>query len=193
MRMKVIYKYQHFIWEKVKEKNFMDNRIVELETERLKLRQWRESDFEYFVNYYSDEETARYVGGRKTQEEAWRLLAAYIGHWQLKGYGYMAVEEKYSKRFVGCVGLWKSEPWPELEMGYWLLKDMQGKGYATEATKKVKEFAFKTVRAKTLVSYIAPENKLSRKLAERLGAIHEKTIELLNYGPHCVYRYSKTD
>lgn len=163
--------------------------MVELETDRLKLRQWRESDFNHFAKYFDDDENVKYVGGKKTREEAWRLMATYIGHWQLKGYGYMAVEDKSSKKFVGCTGLWKSEPWPELELGYWFLKEMQGKGYASEAAIKVKEFAFETVKAKTLVSYIDPENIPSRRLAERLGAIYENTIELLNFGPHCVYRY----
>ena len=83
---------------------------MELETNRLKLRLWRESDFKIFADYFTDEESAKYVGGRKTAEEVWRLMAAYIGHYQLKGYSYMAVEEKFSKALVGSVGLWKSQP-----------------------------------------------------------------------------------
>jgi len=125
----------------------------------------------------------------KTPEEAWRLMAAYIGHWQLQGYGYMAIEEKSSGKFVGCVGLWNSDPWPEMEMGYWLITEMQGKGYATEAAQKIMEFAFHTIQAPSLVSYISPQNMASRRLAERLGAVHEETIELLEFGPHHVYRY----
>ena len=101
----------------------------------------------------------------------------------------MAVEEKEGGKFLGCAGLWKSPPWPELELGYWLLKEVQGKGYATEAAVRVKEFAFQQIKAKTLVSFIHPANEPSKKLAQRLGGIYEKTIELLDFGPHCVYRY----
>jgi RimJ/RimL family protein N-acetyltransferase len=45
-----------------------------------------------------------------------------IGHWKLKGFGYWAVDEKATNDFVGSVGLWQSPGWPELELGYWLLK-----------------------------------------------------------------------
>ena len=75
-------------------------------------------------------------------------------------------------------------------MGYWLLKEMPGKGYATEAASAVRNYAFNTVKTKTLVSYIDQENERSKRLAERLGAAHEGDIQLLDFGPHCVYRYA---
>ena len=162
---------------------------MELETDRLVLRQWRAVDFEYFVTYFSDEGLSKYIGGIKNREEAWRLLATYIGHWQLKGFGYMAVEEKETNKFLGCTGLWNSEPWPELELGYWFRKEAQGKGYASEAALCVKKFAFHELKVDTLVSYIHPENEASKKLAVRIGGDYDKTIELLGFGPHCVYRY----
>jgi len=165
--------------------------MIDLQTERLKFRQWRETDFESFADYFADEENAKYVGGQKSREEAWRLMATYIGHYHLNGYGYMAVEEKSSKRLVGCVGLWKSAPWPELELGYWLLEEMQGKGYATEAAEKVRNYAFEILQVKTFVSYIDPQNNPSKRLAIRLGAIYKTDIELLDFGLHYVYRYAR--
>ena len=149
------------------------------------------TDFEPFADYFSDAEKAKYVGGKKTKEEAWRLMATYIGHYNLKGFGYMAIEGKYTERLAGCVGLWKSEPWPELELGYWLLREMQGKGYAFEAASQVKNYAFETLNIETFVSYIAPKNEPSQRLALRLGAVYEKDINLLEYGLHQVYRYSR--
>ncbi|MEO1258627.1 MAG: GNAT family N-acetyltransferase [Bacteroidota bacterium] len=165
--------------------------MSEFITDRLIIRQWTAADFQYFKNYFSNKKTARYVGGVKTPEEAWRLMAAYIGHFQLKGFGYLAVEEKTTKQFVGCVGLWDSEPWLELELGYWILEEMQGKGYATEAAYRMKDFAFNNLKVDTLVSYIDPGNMPSIKLAERLGGVFDEKIDLLDFGEHCVYRYSK--
>ncbi|MCG8435967.1 MAG: GNAT family N-acetyltransferase [Gammaproteobacteria bacterium] len=162
---------------------------MELETERLLLRQWRAEDFEIYAGYYADKTLAKYVGGKSSREQAWRRMASLIGHWALRGYGYWAVEEKHSGKFVGCVGLWFSDGWPELELGYWIMPDMQGKGYATEAGGKSRDYAYDIVGAKTLVSYIHPDNEPSKRVAERLGAHYEKTIDLLTYGPHCVYRY----
>lgn len=165
--------------------------MVELETQRLLLRPWQAKDFEAYAAYYADEEMARYVGGTCTREQAWRRMATLIGHWALCGYGYWAVEEKQTGRFVGSVGLWRSDGWPELELGYWLTRAMQGKGYATEAALEARRYAFDVLGVDTLVSYIHPENEPSKRLAERLGARYEATIELLNYGRHCVFRHPK--
>ena len=166
--------------------------MIELETDRLILRQWHEKDFEAYAAFFADEEMARYVGGKSDREQAWRRLATVIGHWTLRGYGYWAVEEKETWKFVGGVGLWFSDGWPELELGYYITRDMQGKGYATEAALKARDYAFEVVKADTLVSYIHPENEPSKRVAEKLGAKYEKTIELLNFGPHCVYRYPRS-
>ena len=163
--------------------------MINQETDRLLLRQWQESDFEQYAAYYGDDELARYVGGVSSRADAWRRMASLIGHWTLRGYGHWAVEEKETGRFVGGVGLWFPEGWPELELGYWLTRDMQGKGYATEAAIKSRTCAYEVVGAKTLVSYIHPDNEPSKRVAERLGAQFEKIIELLDHGLHCVYRY----
>ncbi len=165
------------------------NSTLTLETERLLLRQFADSDDIYFVDFFSDARMAKYVGGVQTPEEAWRLMASYIGHWQLKGFGYFAVQEKETSDFVGCSGLWKSPSWPELELGYWFMNNKQKKGYATESALRVKQYAFKDLHVPTLVSYIDPENLNSKRVSERIGGVYDKTIDLLNFGPHEVFRY----
>ena len=160
-----------------------------VETRRLILRQWNEHDLGDFARHYADEEDARFVGGQKNLEEAWRHLALQIGHWKLKGFGYWAVEEKDTNAFVGCVGLWQSPGWPELELGYWLLKEHQGKGYAHEACLRCVEYAREVLDAASLVSYIDARNEASIRLAKRLGAVYEGTMELASYGPHGVFRH----
>ena len=94
--------------------------MTQLETPRLHLRRWTYDDFDQFSEFYADYENAKYVGGQKTLDEAWRHFALLIGHWELNGFGFWAVEEKDTGSFVGCVGLWQSAGWPELELGYWL-------------------------------------------------------------------------
>ena len=169
----------------------MATMMTALDTDRLLLRRPEAKDYKDFVRFFADQKQAQHVGGVKNSEQCWRLLATYIGHWSMKGYGYMAVEESSSGRFLGCVGLWDSEPWPELEMDYWLMQEAQGQGYAFEAANAVLHHAFSTLGLETLVSYIAADNQASIRLAERLGARYEKRIELLNFGPHGVYRYAK--
>ena len=163
--------------------------MIGLETERLIFRQWKNSDYPILANFYSVEENARYVGGIKTSEESWRLMATYIGHYELNGFSYLAIVEKDSENLIGTIGLWKSHPWPEPELGYWLLPDSQGKGYGVEAGLAVKKFALEELKLNSLVSYIAPSNHPSKKLALRLGAIFDSSIDLLNFGNHEIYRY----
>jgi len=76
-----------------------------------------------------------------------------------------------------------------LEVGYWLLKEAHGKGYAIEAVTRARDYAYQELGATTLVSYIDPRNEPSKRVAERMGAINERTIELIDCGPHCVYRH----
>lgn len=126
--------------------------MLGLETERLIFRQWKDSDYPIFSKFYSDGANARFVGGIKSSEESWRLMATYIGHHELNGFSYPAIEEKESRKLIGTVGLWKSIPWPEHELGYWLLPEFQGKGYGVEAGIAVKTYALTKLKFKSLVS-----------------------------------------
>ena len=95
-----------------------------------------------------------------------------------------------SGQLIGAVGLWDSEPWPELELGYWFLPEFQGQGYATEAAKAVRDYAWNELKVTRLVSTINHQNTASIRLAEKLGAVYEKDIELLEFGVHGVWRYT---
>ncbi|MDX1554575.1 MAG: GNAT family N-acetyltransferase [Xanthomonadales bacterium] len=164
---------------------------MQRETARLHLRQWSEKYFDRYAEIYADATLARYIGGQMDRPSAWRRMASEAGHWVLRGFGTWAVVEKATGRFVGSVGLWKPEGWPELEMGYWLAPEARGTGFATEAGAASLQFAFEDLGAETVVSYIDPTNEPSKRVAERLGGRYEETIELLKLGAHCVYRYSE--
>src|SRR5829696_3502582 len=74
----------------------------ELESARLRFRQWRESDFATYEQWCSRIEIMRYLGGKTFDRiQAWRHLAYQMGHWQMLGYGYYAVEEKETGTLVG--------------------------------------------------------------------------------------------
>ncbi|MCG8329643.1 MAG: GNAT family N-acetyltransferase [Chitinophagales bacterium] len=163
--------------------------MIGLETERLIFRQWKHSDYSLLAEFYQNEENARFVGGVKNAEEAWRLMSTYIGHYELNGYSYLAVDEKLSGNLIGTIGLWNSLPWPEPELGYWLLPRAQGKGYGLEAGLAVKKYALQTLNLSSLVSYIDSSNEPSKRLAIKLGGSYDAKIDLLDFGPHEVYRY----
>ena len=162
--------------------------IPELETERLKLRAWRESDLEPLSAFYADEVSCRFIGGMLPRDQVWRRLAAMIGHWVLRGYGFWALEEKATGAYVGWSGLWYPEGWPEPEIGWSLAASARGKGYATEAAKRARDYAYGELGWTTAISLIASENTGSRAVAERLGAKPDYEMEL--YGkPAIVFRH----
>ena len=162
--------------------------MIELETNRLVMRPWRPADLDGIAEIFGQEETAQYIGGLCSRDEAWRRMATVVGHWTLRGFGLWVLEEKSSGAFVGSSGLWYPEGWPEMEAGWWVLPAKQKQGYATEAARRARLYAYQVLGASTLVSYIHPNNKPSQRVAERLGAHFEKKIELRGV-PACVYRH----
>ena len=101
---------------------------VRLETERLILRKWRESDFETYEKMCADPEVMRYIGGKTfNRTEAWRHMAYLVGHWHLLGYGHWAVEEKATGQLIGRIGFLNPAGWPGFEIGWTLARDSGAK------------------------------------------------------------------
>lgn len=142
-----------------------------LETERLILRLFCESDLDAYAEMCSDAVVMQYIGNGKplTRAEAWRSMATMLGHWQLRGYGLWAVEEKASREMIGRIGCWQPEGWLDFEIGWMLRRAYWRKGYATEAASASIRYAFETLGRHQLISLIMPDNQPSIRVAERLG------------------------
>lgn len=155
----------------------MDQMPAELSTRRLMLRQFREDDLDAFAALQADPALARHVGDGSTTDraESWRLLAVFLGHWQLRGYGQYAVEEAATGALAGRVGLWRPEGWPGLEIGWMIARDRWGRGYATEGARAVVTAAFHSASIERLISLIRPANTASARVAVKLGATRERT------------------
>lgn len=155
-------------------------KAIELETDRLLLRMWREeTDFEPFANMCADGTVMRFLGGKPLDKlEAWRNMAFHIGHWQLRGYGHWAVEEKSTGQFVGRLGFLNPVGWPAFEIGWTLSSQAWGKGYATEGARRALDYAFNELDKPHVISLIHPDNKNSIRVAERLGETVEGKTEL---------------
>jgi RimJ/RimL family protein N-acetyltransferase len=152
----------------------------ELSTERLLLRMFRESDLDGYAAMFADPEVTRYIGEGRTlpRWEAWRSMAAMLGHWQLRGYGMWALERRSDGELVGRAGLWNPEGWPGIEAGWTLRREFWGHGYATEAARASLEFAFHELKLPRIISLIHPENHRSIRVAERLGERRDGQTEL---------------
>lgn len=152
-----------------------------IETERLILGMFREDDLDQYAEICGDADVVRYLGeGRPLARwEAWRQMAMIVGHWQLRGYGPWAVEERATGKLLGRIGFFNPEGWPGFELGWTLSKSAWGRGYATEGAKAALQFAFGKLNAVKVISLIQPANEPSIKVALRIGETLEGRTEVL--------------
>lgn len=145
--------------------------MVTLETERLVLRMFRESDFETYAEMVGDPEIMRYIGDGQplARPMAWRNLALQAGHWHLRGYGLWAATERATGALVGRIGFWNPEGWPGFELGWMLRRSFWGRGYATEGARAALRWAFDERGEAEVISLIQPDNRASVQVALRLG------------------------
>ncbi|WP_233245666.1 GNAT family N-acetyltransferase [Marinicauda salina] len=141
-----------------------------IETERLRLRAPEERDFEGMTALMSDPVAAEHIGGVQTPPQIWRSLCMLIGHWAVRGYGFFAVEERATGAWVGRVGPWFPHGWPQPEVGWSILREHWGKGYATEAAAASMDFAFDSLGWDEAIHLIAAENAGSQGVARKLGS-----------------------
>src|SRR2546423_12254755 len=161
----------------------MQMQEVSLETERLLLRWFRETDFPQYLAMSTDPEVLKCLGGKpQTEIEAWKSMAAFMGHWFFRGYGVWAVEEKSSRKLIGRIGFMDPAGWPGFELGWTLARESWGKGYATEGARRAMEYAFNEMGREHVISLIHPQNKNSIRVAERLGEKPEGETEVSGIG-----------
>jgi len=141
-----------------------------LETERLILRPTGLEDFEGWASLMADEEAARYIGGVQAPSTAWRGLMGMAGAWALTGVAMFSVIEKASDRWIGRLGPWRPADWPGPEVGWGLVREAWGKGYATEGAAAAIDFAFDQLGWDEVIHCIDPANTPSQKVALRLGS-----------------------
>lgn len=155
-------------------------KIPELETQRLRLRAWREEDIQAYIEMCADPEVMRFLGGQPmTAQAAWRHGAYIIGHWQLRGFGHWVLEHKASGQFAGRAGFFQPEGWPGFEIGWALCKKFWGQGLAEEAARCALAYGFDEMGRNEVISIIDPGNTASIKLAEKLGERYLRDEDVL--------------
>jgi RimJ/RimL family protein N-acetyltransferase len=132
---------------------------------------FRQDDLDAYAAICADPEVMRYLGDGTTLDRphAWRQIAMILGHWQLRGYGLFALEEKTTGALVGRAGIFEPDGWPGFELGWMLRRASWGQGYATEAARRVLRHAFTEMNRERVISLIRDGNARSIRVAERLG------------------------
>lgn len=167
-----------------------------LETDRLILRPFRESDLPAYTDLLQTKEvrTSLHLPADVGRQHAWMQMAMWLGQWELRGTGHWALEEKRSGVLLGRAGLHhpQRDDWPGIEVGWTLHPDYWGKGYATEAGARAIAYAFGERGAQEVFSLILPENHRSIAVAKRLGLrfVEQRVLSHFPDAPHEIWRLS---
>ena len=147
---------------------------MELQTQRLILRELTAEHAADGFRLYGDPLVAKYLGGTppvSVEDQARRFAGHHERYWEARGYGLMAVFEKDGGAFVGICGHlhWEIDGVDEVEVAYALLPDFWGKGYATEAARALADDAFARLGCERVISLVMPQNAASANVAQKNG------------------------
>ena len=118
----------------------------------------------------ADAETAQFIGGAAPRSVTWRALMTMIGAWHAHGFAMFSVFEKTTGRWVGRLGPWMPEGWPGPEVGWTIVRDCWGRGYATEGATAATNWAFDHLGWSRVIHSIDPANVASQVVARKLGS-----------------------
>lgn len=155
--------------------------IPVIETDRLTLRGPNLDEWPVLEPCWTGPRSV-HIGGPYSAEDAYLDYCQAVASWILRGYGTFSVIHRESGEMLGSVGVFHDHGDPEPEIGWILTEDAEGQGYATEAARAVRDWARDTLGFAELVSFIAPENRASIRVAEKLGAIRDTRANVTHPG-----------
>jgi [ribosomal protein S5]-alanine N-acetyltransferase len=143
---------------------------LSLETRHLILRSMLESDFDALHLIFSDARVmAAFQHPAFTHEQMQRWLQRNLDHQDQFGYGLLSVILKETGELIGDCGLEQMEDQAAAELGYDFRSDFWNRGYATEAARAVRDYAFQVLQLPGLISLIRVGNLASKRVAEKVG------------------------
>jgi RimJ/RimL family protein N-acetyltransferase len=157
-----------------------------LETLRLLVRPFAESDFDRLLALRHDKEVGRYLGGSDIPaEKVASRMRYYMDHYARWGYSMGVVSLKSGTEMIGFGGLQHFDDGEEIEVGYAFDKPYWGQGFATELASGWLRYGFETLGVDRIIAVATPANIASRHVMEKLGMRYEKNV--VHYGSECVY------
>ena len=154
---------------------------MEIETERLLLRRWRESDMKPFIRMNSDPEVMRFFPATMQPAQTERFYGDILREFSEYGYGLYAAEEKCGGKFIGFIGFhraeFESDFCPCTEISWRLDREYWGKGYATEGAKACLEHGFENFKFEEIFSFTSIRNIASQRVMEKIGMQFDRYFE----------------
>ena len=175
-----------------------------IETERLLLRLPQLEDASAFAALYTDPVATEFIGGvhPNAASDPEYPIRVWLERWHLNGVGPLVAERREDGVVVGRAGLhvWDVRTWSHTtfdasgehaqpELGWAFIREHWGHGYATEAARAVREWAYRERDVSRLVSLIAPANVRSAGVARRLGASPGETVKLFDASAAVVWEH----
>lgn len=148
-----------------------------LESSRLVLRRWKETDLTPFRELNADSRVMEFYPKTLSSDESDQIVTRAEQHFEKHHFGLFAVERKADHRFLGFVGMqnvpFEAHFTPAVEIGWRIASDCWGQGYATEAAIEVLRDGFSRLALPEIIAMTVPENLKSRRVMEKLQMIHD--------------------
>lgn len=165
-----------------------------IQTDRLILRPFRQTDIEAFAGIYGDPETMRYMGNgpcTKTPEESSASIGRKIAHRRARGFGLWCMVDKAGGKIVGHCGLAWFDLLGDVEIAYLVKREYWNRGIATEGIAASLAFGFGPLNLDRIVAIVHPDNVASRLALEKCGMSFEKNMVVRDF--RCVYYDASRD
>jgi RimJ/RimL family protein N-acetyltransferase len=151
--------------------------MTELTTDRLLLRQWKDSDREPYAALNADPAVMEHFPNVMTRADSDAMVDRIRVGFEQHGFGLWAAEVRETGQFIGFIGLsvpaFEAPFLPGVEIGWRLAKDAWGNGYATEGARAALAYAFGPAGLEQVLSFTATTNKPSQRVMERIGMTHD--------------------
>ena len=160
--------------------------ILELESARLVLRQWRDSDLPEFARMCADPQVMRYFPAPLDRLESAALIGRIRGHFAEYGFGAWALERKDSGEFIGLTGLmnvgFDADFTPAVEIGWRLAREHWGLGFASEAAWTALRCGFDRLQLEEIVAFTTEANLPSQKVMQAIGMHYDPAADFQHPG-----------
>ena len=173
---------------------------LNIETERLILRDWRECDRAPWAAMNADARVREFYPGLLTAEQSDASMAFFMEHQAREGFTFWALEEKATGAFAGFTGLlradFEADFTPCVEIGWRLAVPFWGRGLATEAARASFNFGFDALGLPEIVAFATFNNLRSHRVMERLGMTRDAAEDFIHpemapdHQPCVLYRMS---
>ena len=160
-----------------------------METERLRLREFRDDDLDILAAMVADAEQMTFYPRPKTRDEAAAWIRLNRELYAARGFGTWLIELGSQSQFAGYCGIrpLELEQVAEIEIGWHVHKRFWNQGIASEAASLVCRTAATRWRLARLVALVHPAHRGSRRVAENIGMRPERTTVLEDDYPAIVY------